>query len=103
MTRKYKSNLRQKVLEERSFEIKQESLKEKYDIAPDKEVVVVEKSNTFKFAIKALAGLIRVCAAILLVVFAFIGIVALVYPAPRIALIEIYQMARDQLIMYLGL
>ncbi len=103
MAGKYKPNLKQKVIEERSFEEKQESLKEKYDIAPDKEVVVVEKSNTFKFTVKVLAGLIRICAAILLIIFAFIGIVALVYPEPRAELFEIYQMAREQLMLYLGI
>lgn len=103
MAKKYKPNLRKKVLEERSFEEKQDVLKEKYDIAKEKEVVVVEKSNTFKFTMRVLAAVIKVCATIILLSLAFVGVVALVYPEPRAELLEIYALVREQLQAYLGL
>lgn len=103
MANKYKSNLRKKVLEERSFDKKQESLKEKYDIAPEKEVVVVEKANTFKFTIRTFATVIKILATIILLGLAFVGIVALVYPAPRAELIKIFELVQEQLQSYLGI
>lgn len=102
MAKKYKINLKQKVLSERSFQERQEGLKAKYDIDPDKEVVVVEKSNTFKFTVKTVAVIFRLCATIILLILAFVGLVAIVYPAPREQLQLILQMALEQLRLNFG-
>ena len=99
--RKYKTNLKKKVLEERGFQEKQSELKEKYDIA-DEEIVVVEKSNTLKFLIRSLASLIRITATIVLITLAFIGLVAIVYPEPRNELLQIWEMILGQLKMCLN-
>ena len=102
MAQKYKSNLKKKVLEERAFQEKQDGLKEKYDISQDKEVVVVEKANIFKFLIRTMASILRLAAVMALVALAFVGIVALVYPEPREALLGIMSAVLLELKNYLN-
>lgn len=101
-SKKYKPNLKKKVREERAFQEKQNTLKEKYDIAQDTEVVVVEKSNVLKFLIRTLGAIIRLAAIITLITLAFVGVVALVYPQPRAALFEVMGTAVWELKNYLN-
>lgn len=77
----------QKVLQvgvdaEKTEEEKQQRLKQKFGIEDDN-VVVVERSNTFKFAIKLIAYVLRFTATVILLALALIGIAAIFYAGPR--------------------
>lgn len=100
---KFNTILSAKVKENREFQKKQTVLKKKHGIKDNKNhVVVVEKSNTFKFTVKTLIGFVRFTAAAILITLAFIGLTALIYPQPRLALVEIIQETILQLQNFIG-
>ncbi|MDK2802051.1 MAG: hypothetical protein KFW09_01590 [Oscillospiraceae bacterium] len=66
----------------------QRKLRKKYNVNTEK-VLVVEKTNTFKFCIKTISNLIRIVANILLYIFSGIGIICLIYPDTREGFIKI--------------
>lgn len=85
---KFKEGFVRGVKKEKEYQKEQQRLREKHEINnPD--VVVVEKDNMWKFLIRFLAGLIRMLAAILLLTLASVGLLALVYPAPRTELLQV--------------
>lgn len=98
---KFHSCLASKVREDKEFEDNQEKLKKKYGIAQGKKIVVVEKSNMFKFLIKTLFAIIRLLATIALLAMAIIGILAMVYPDTRDILWHIAQTLLIELRQYL--
>lgn len=71
--------------ENQEFSQKQIELKEKYHVK-DENVVVVEKSNMLKFFIRHGIGLFHLLFQITLVIFALVGLIAIVYPETRNAL-----------------
>ena len=81
------------------FEKEQEELKQKHNLETDK--IVVEKSNMVKFTVNTVKDIIRTVANILLFILAAIGIVHIVYPEPRQALIGVWQEVYMQLKTYL--
>lgn len=100
--KRYKNALIRKANEERAFEQSQTQLKEKHGISRDN-VIVVEKANTFKFTVKSLAALIRLIAAIIMVILAVIGLAALIYPGPRQELSIIFLESFKQVFLFLEL
>lgn len=80
---KYNVRLVSKLKSEQEFDKNQIRLKNQYGISQDKRVVIVEKSNTFKFTIKTLANTIHVIATALLLFLALVGLSALLYPDSR--------------------
>lgn len=90
---KYKRGIVDDIEAKHRFEEEQKSLKKKYQL--DTEKIVVEKNNTVKFMIRTFGGLIRIAAQIIICALAILGIMSLIYPGPRAALIqvlfEIYQ------------
>lgn len=90
---KYKRGIVEDIEARHRFEEEQQSLKKKYQL--DTEKIVVEKNNTFKFMIRTFGGLVRIAAQIIICALAILGIMSLIYPGPRTALIqvlfEIYQ------------
>ena len=66
----------------------QRKLRKKYNVNTEK-VLVVEKTNTFKFCIKAISTTIRIVANILLFIFSGVGIICLIYPETREGFIKI--------------
>lgn len=88
-------DLAEKVKKEELFKEEQRKLKEKYNI--DEKVVVVEKSNTYKFTIRTLTAGLRLCASIILITLALIGLATLVYPQIRQEFILILQEVLFQL------
>lgn len=100
--KRYKNALIRKANEERAFEQSQIQLKEKHGISKDN-VIVVEKSNIFKFTVKSLAVLIRLIAAIVIVILAVTGLAALIYPSPRHELFRIFLESFKQLFLFLEL
>lgn len=95
MKREMNTVLQAGVEEEAVQEKQQEKLKRKFGIK-GKNVVVVERNNTFKFAVKTVQGLIRLAATIIVLSLAFVGIVALFYEAPRQELSIIFQQVLEQ-------
>lgn len=76
------SGYAKKLKEKKEFEKKQEELHAKHK-AIEKDKVIVEKSNTIKFLIKTLIAIIKTSSAILLIFFAGIGIMTMIYPELR--------------------
>ena len=66
----------------------QRKLRKKYNVNTEK-VLVVEKTNTFKFCIKAISTTIRIVANILLFIFSGVGIICLIYPNTREGFVKI--------------
>lgn len=69
-------------------EVRQGQLKEKYSLDKDNDVIVVEKSNTVKFLIRTLTGLIRVSATMIIFFLSIVGLAAIIYPGSRTVLID---------------
>jgi len=76
------------VKEDKAYQQKQELLRKKHGLQ-NKNVVVVEKNNTIKFLVKTLAAVIRLVATVAILSFAVLGLVAIVYPSPRLELLYI--------------
>lgn len=64
---------------------KQSKLKHKHKIE-DENVLIVEKTNTWKFTIRVLILLVKTAAWIILVAFAAVGVLSLIYPETRMEL-----------------
>lgn len=96
---KYKKRIVQDIKEKHEFEREQKALKEKHHL--DTEKIVVEKSNMVKFTVNTVKGLIRIIAMILLLSLAMIGLMAVIYPAPREALADILYEIYEQIITFL--
>lgn len=75
------------------------SLKEKYNI--DEDVVVVEKSNAYKFTVTVLINVIKTLATIIILILAAIGLITLIYPTTREAVLQVLYSIKDQAVMYL--
>lgn len=99
---KFKKSMVGEINKEKQFEKQQEVLKDKYNIDKAEDVVIVEKSNTFKFTVTMLRNLIRVIATILLFTFATIGLITLVYPLSRDAFFEVINEIYTQFVSYVG-
>ena len=80
------------VKEAKKNRVKREQQKRLHDkYHANENVVIVEKSNTFKFTIATVQMFFKVCAAILIVILAAIGVSTLLYPSLRIEFIKICQ------------
>lgn len=75
-------NIAARIKEEEAFKNDQKRLKEKHKFDQDN-IVVVEKSNIYKFTIKTFIGLVRLLASIIILTLAVIGLATLVYPEIR--------------------
>ena len=91
--------LMKKVKADRAQEEDQEALRKKHKIK-NKNVVVVEKSNTIKFLIRTLKGILIISLLIFIAVFIFIAFTALIYPEPRHGLQTIYIRGVEELRSY---
>jgi hypothetical protein len=92
MKEKYNSVLQQQADEEKEYEKKQEKLKDKFGIE-GQEVVVVERTNTFKFTINTFISLICLLRNIVILALSLVGLLSLCYPAPRAEILLILQQA----------
>lgn len=97
MQHKFKGSILEKqAIQELEFEKGQDKLKNKYGI--DKDVVVVEKSNILRI----LGDMIRITAKILILLFASIGVISLIYPNPRKEVIDIITYSLSEIIKLIG-
>lgn len=74
---------------------KQRVLHEKHNVSD--EVMIVEKSNTFKFIVNVLTRGLKLCATIIIICLASVGLIGLIYPETREAYIAIYEQIASQL------
>ena len=99
---KYKKGLVSDIKAEKVFEKKQEDLKDKYNIKDsDKKVVVVEKSNAYKFTVNLLIGVIKTAATICILILASVGLLTLIYPESRNAFSNVLNEISAQVSNYL--
>ena len=88
-------NLSERIKKENAKEKEQIRLKKKHQIDQEN-VVVVEKSNTYKFTIKTIISFIKLIATVTLLILAVIGLTTLVYPTLRQELLTIFLDVFDQ-------
>lgn len=98
---KYKRKLVADIEKQKTEEKIQSDLKDKYNIQ-DSDVVVVEKSNMIKFLIHLLTSLLRLLCVLAVFCLAVCGLLALVYPEPRTALIQVFSSILKQLFSMLS-
>lgn len=101
MDNKYKKGLVQEIKEEKAYEKEQIDLKEKYNLNVESDVVVVEKSNAYKFTITMLIRLLKLIASLCLLTLATIGLLTLIYPESRDAFVNTMNEIYYQLSVYL--
>ncbi len=102
MSTRYKKNLVEEIEKEKQFQREQEKLHEKYNVK-EPEVLVIEKSNLYKFTIRSIGNVIRITATLLLLVLAAIGMMTLLYPHIRNEWInEIYEIYEQLQLMIPG-
>ena len=98
---KYKKGLVGEIKAEKKFEKKQSELKEKYNLDVPNDIVVVEKTNAYKFTVNTLAAIIKKAATICLLILAAMGLMTLIYPDVRKAFVEVVNELINQLSAYL--
>ena len=98
---KYKRKLVADIEIQKAEEKIQFDLKDKYNIQ-DPDVVVVEKSNMIKFLIRLITSLLRLLCILTVFGLAVCGLLALVYPEPRTALIQVLYTIFKQLFSMLS-
>lgn len=96
MKREMNSVLQAGAEEEQIQERRQDKLKKKFGIK-DKDVVIVERNNTFKFTISTLAAILRFAATVIVIALALVGITAMFYEAPRRELLIIFNDVLEQI------
>lgn len=97
MKQKYNSVLQKQADQEKEYEKRQDKLKDKFGIQ-GQDVVVVERTNTFKFTISTFISLVCLIRNIVILALALLGVLALCYPAPRAEVLQILQQAWKELI-----
>lgn len=98
---KFKKGLVKDIQKEKEFEKEQQNLKEKYSLDVSDDVVVVEKTNAYKFTVKMLVNAFKALATICLLVMATIGLITLIYPNSRNAFFDIMSSIYRELSTYL--
>lgn len=82
------AGLASQINEERAVEKEQTELREKHNVE-DENVLIVEKPSLIKFILKLTSQGIKDIATILILALATVGVLCIIYPGPREALIEI--------------
>lgn len=97
---KFKKKLVEDIKKEQEEEKRQKALREQYEIE-QKDVVVVEKNNMVKFTVSTVTALVRLCATIVILCLATIGLLSLLYPNVRTELMVVLQEYMKFLKVYL--
>lgn len=98
---KFRKELVKEVKREEENRKKQKKLREKFDILKD--VVIVEKTNTFKFLVNVTGGVIKTAVLIIIFLLTVIGIVSLVFPVSRNELIHQFMITMKELRNFIGI
>jgi hypothetical protein len=86
---KFKNGLVQEYKHTQHEKAEQERLRHEHNIK-DSNVVVVEKDSSIISLIRIFGRVVQIAAAILLVILAAIGILSLIYPEPREAMLTLF-------------
>lgn len=99
----YKENagLGKRIIAEREYEKEQQALKEKHNIE-DENVVVVERPSFMKFLLSRGIAAVKLMAVICILCLATIGLLGLIYPEPREALLQIMFCMKSEIISMVG-
>ncbi len=92
---KFQKKLVGDIREEHAFQQQQQELKEKYDI--EKDVVVVEKTNAWKFTITMIVRLIKLLATMAILCLAVVGLYTLIYPEIREVFLKYFEATIHQI------
>lgn len=103
MENKYKRGIVAEVKQHQEAAAQQQRIRQKYNVDVPDSVIVVEKNNMVKFAVRMAIAAIKLIAAICLVILAFVGLISLIYPITRHDLIMIFQSIQNQLQIYINL
>lgn len=98
---KFRKELVREVKREEENRKKQKKLRKKFDIPKD--VVIVEKTNTFKFLVNVTGGVIKTAVLIIIFLLTVIGIVSLVFPVSRNELIHQFMITMKELRNFIGI
>lgn len=98
---KFKKGLVKDIQKEKEFEKEQQNLKEKYSLDVSDDVVVIEKTNAYKFTVKMLVNTVKTLATICLLILATVGLITLIYPNSRNAFFDIMSNIYRELSTYL--
>jgi len=98
---KFRKELVREVKREEENRKKQKKLREKFDIPKD--VVIVEKTNTFKFLVNVTGGVIKTAVLIIIFLLTVICIVSLVFPVSRNELIHQFMITMKELRNFIGI
>lgn len=87
---KYKSGvgLAKQINQERQFDQKQKSLRQKHEVK-DENVIVVEKPSLAKFLLSTAIAIIKTMVLICVLILATLGMITLIYPEPRNELVRV--------------
>jgi DNA-binding XRE family transcriptional regulator len=80
----------------------QATLREKHGIS-DESIVVIEKSGAYKATLRLFISAVKLIATVLLITFSAIGILSLIYPAPRADMIRVLLNIWHELTLLLGI
>ena len=94
MANKYRTGLVKEYNQKKQEEAEEQRKREKYNIT-DENVKVVEKSNTVKFLVRLLILAVKTAAWIALIILAAVGVICLIYPETRNALITVLTGIKD--------
>lgn len=102
--KKYKEGVGfgQQIQEERDFAEEQEKLKERHNIK-DENVVVVEKKTTIQFVVTILIATLKTAAVVCILILATLGLLAMIYPNPRLEMITVLQTILSDACSMIGL
>lgn len=98
---KFKSALAHKAKVDLAYEKDQREKRKELDIE-DENVIIVEKSNSYKFTVNSIKALFKLICRVIIIILTIIGLIALIYPAPRSSLFMIIDEALRQLRDNLG-
>ncbi len=94
MANKFKKGFVTEFKHKRLQEQEENRIRKKHNITDN--IVVVEKSNTFKFIIRVIVLLLKTAAWISLIILAAVGILCLIYPETRNELFQILNEIFDE-------
>lgn len=98
---KFQTSFAKKAKNDIAYQEEQKRIKAKYNIA-DENIKVVEKSNLVKFLIRNFIRLTKTIFAVIIIILAACGLIALLYPGPHKELMLIFKEAYDTTITYIS-
>lgn len=86
---KYSKGLVNDIKKEQEEAAKQAELRRRYNVEEEENVIIKEKTNTFKFIVRLLISGIQLVVRIFIVLMAALGCIAIIYPEVRAPLLVV--------------